>query len=106
MTTVLVAALLLSSASPSPTARLLLELGRVPSVGKAPLLEVRLRARESTDVYFNRDAVRLQIVDSRGARVPYTCADKRGLPEYARLRPGEAMSERMAPECSDRKSVV
>lgn len=99
MVTVLVATLLVSSASLSATQRLSLELGHIPSAGETPLLEVRFRARGSTDVYFNRGAVRLEILDPRGDRAPYMCADKRGRPEYDRLRPGEAISERMGVSC-------
>ena len=100
MLTALLATLLVSSASPSVTPRLSLELERIPSAGEIPLLEVRFRARGSTDVYFNRGAVRLEILDPQGHRAPYMCADKRGLPEHARLRPGETISERMGVGCS------
>jgi len=99
MVTALVATLLVSSASPSATPRLSLELERIPSAGETPLLEVRFRARGSTDVYFNRGAVRLEILDPRSDRAPYMCADKRGRPAYDRLRRGEAIAERMGVSC-------
>ena len=99
MVTALLATLLVSSASPSATPRLALELERILSAGETPLLVVGFGARGSTDVYFNRGAVRLEILDLGGHRAPYVCADKRGLPEYSRLRPGDTVSERMGLSC-------
>lgn len=100
MMTALFAALLLSSASPSATPRLSMELRRPSSAGEAHALEVRFRATGSSDVYFNLRAVRLEIQDSRGDRARYGCADKRDFsPYYSRLGSGETISRWLDARC-------
>jgi hypothetical protein len=101
MTTVLVAAVMVSAAAPAGTRDLALELA-APSEKSAGALSLVFRATGSTDVYFKRGAVHLEIRAATGPLLPYGCADKRDVlaaADSVRLRHGETTSRTLDVRC-------
>jgi hypothetical protein len=101
MMTVLVTAIVVSAGAAAGTPNLALDLA-APSEKSAGALPLVFRASGSSDVYFKRGAVHLEIRAPGGALLRYGCADKLDISAAAdpvRLRPGEATSRTLDVRC-------
>jgi integron integrase len=99
--TVIVAAVVISAAAVAAMSNLALELA-APSEESARALPLVFRAGGSSNIYFKRGAVHLEIRAPGGALLRYGCADKRDLlaaADAVQLRPGETTSRTLDVNC-------